>query len=84
MCTAKSRTIKRLLPQRRTKRNKSCLDQGRRALILRRDAGQWNVGLEGGSTFAADAEVVKPLLSSLGSLQIEDEISDRAGSRHRL
>jgi hypothetical protein len=53
------------------------ISQGSRALTLRRESGQWKVGLAGAPTYAADAELVKPLLTSLGGLQVEDEITDR-------
>jgi hypothetical protein len=54
------------------------LSQGNRAITLRKDSGQWKVGQEGTPFYASDAEMIKPLLSSLGTLRIEDEITDRA------
>ena len=54
------------------------LSQGNRALTLRRESGQWKVGLASVPFYAADADVIKPLLTNLKDLQVEDEISDRA------
>jgi hypothetical protein len=52
--------------------------QGSRELILRRESGQWKVGLASAPLYAADAQLVKPLISSLKDLQVEEEITDRA------
>ena len=52
--------------------------QGSRTLTLRRESGQWKVGLASAPFYAADADLVRPLLSGLEGLQLEDEISDRA------
>jgi len=54
------------------------LSQADRVLTLRRESGQWKVGLAGAPSYAADAELVRPLLSSLKGLQVEEEITDRA------
>jgi len=54
------------------------LTQGNHVLTLRKDSGVWKVGQEGTPFYAADAELIKPLLANLESLRIEDEITDRA------
>jgi len=54
------------------------LSQGSRAVVMRRGAGQWKVGLASAPFYAADSELIKPLLSNLNGLQVEDEITDRA------
>src|SRR5207302_2837560 len=44
---------------------------------LAKQGGKWKVFLNGGASVPAHEEPVKTLLSSLKSLQLEDEISDR-------
>jgi len=54
------------------------LEQGTRRLTFHRESGVWKVGTSTGPFYAADIEVVKPLISGMKNLQIEDEISERS------
>jgi hypothetical protein len=54
------------------------LKQGAQSLNLRRETGLWKVSAGAPPAYPADPELVKPLISGIKNLQVEDEISDRA------